>query len=99
MLAITLTAPPQRSQVKMSILNTRFNRCAYVIETWRVGGARRWSVTCIGHAGRASLVLAIDGSAQSPRGVPGTDASAPDYCHPLRWISSQRRVLETIDPP
>ena len=28
MLAITLTAPPQCSQVKMSILNTRFNRWA-----------------------------------------------------------------------
>ena len=33
MLAITLTGPPQCSQVKMSILNTRFNRCAHVIET------------------------------------------------------------------
>ena len=44
MLAITLTAPPQRSQVKMSILNTRFKRCAHVIETWRVGAGS--SVVC-----------------------------------------------------
>ena len=29
MLAITFTAPPQCSQVKMSLLNTRFNRCAH----------------------------------------------------------------------
>ena len=34
MLAITLTAPPQCSQVSISMLNTRFNRCAHVIETW-----------------------------------------------------------------
>ena len=31
MLAITLTGPPQVSQVSMSILNTRFKRCAQVI--------------------------------------------------------------------
>ena len=37
MLAHTLSAPPQSAQVKMSILNTRFNRCAHVIETWRAG--------------------------------------------------------------
>ena len=37
MLAITLTAPPQWSQVSISILNTRFKRCAQVIETWRAG--------------------------------------------------------------
>ena len=40
MLAITLTAPPQSAQVKISIFNTRFNRCAHVIETWRAGGAK-----------------------------------------------------------
>ena len=34
---ITLTAPPQCSQVKMWIWNTRFKRCAHVIERWRVG--------------------------------------------------------------
>ena len=39
MLAITLTAPPQCSQVSISMLNTRFNRCAHVIETWRAGAA------------------------------------------------------------
>ena len=37
MIAITLTAPPQCSQVSISILNTRFNRCAQVIDTWRAG--------------------------------------------------------------
>ena len=36
--AATLTAPPQCVQVSMSILNTRFSRCAHVIETWRAGG-------------------------------------------------------------
>ena len=38
MLAITLTAPPQCSQVSISILNTRFNRWAHVIATCRAGG-------------------------------------------------------------
>ena len=37
MLAITFTAPPQCAQVSMSTLNTRFNRCAHVRETWRTG--------------------------------------------------------------
>ena len=37
MLAITLTAPPPCSQISISILNTRFNRCAHVIDTWRAG--------------------------------------------------------------
>ncbi len=56
MLAMTLTAPPQCSQVKMSILNTRFNRWAQAIETWRAGAGsslvwvlrrpRRAGVTC-----------------------------------------------------
>ena len=41
MLAITLSAPPQSAQVKMSILNSRFNRCAHVIDTWRAGAG--WS--------------------------------------------------------
>ena len=41
MLAIPLTAPPQSSQVKMSIVNTRFYCCAHVIETWRAGGRSR----------------------------------------------------------
>ena len=36
--AATFTAPPQCSQVSISILNTRCNRCAHVIETWRAGG-------------------------------------------------------------
>ena len=56
MLAITFTAPPQCSQFKMSISNTRFKRCAHVIETWRAGAGslavsalrrpRRAGVTC-----------------------------------------------------
>ena len=37
MLAITLSAPPPCSQIWISSLNTRFNRCAHVIDTWRVG--------------------------------------------------------------
>ena len=50
MLASTLTAPPQCSQVKMSILNTRFNRCAHVIET-RCAGAGS-SVASTKYSGR-----------------------------------------------
>ena len=56
MLAITFTGPPQCSHVSMSTLNTRFNRCAHVIETWRAGAGssvvsaprrpRREGVTC-----------------------------------------------------
>jgi len=37
MLATTLTALRECSQVKMSILNTRFYHRAQVIETWRAG--------------------------------------------------------------
>ena len=56
MLAITLTAPLQCSQVAISMLNTRFNRCTHVIETWRADASsslvwglrrpRRAGVTC-----------------------------------------------------
>jgi len=35
MQAMTLTAPPQAGQVSISILNTRFKRCAQVIEARR----------------------------------------------------------------
>ena len=55
-LAITFTAPPPCSQVKMSILNTRFKRCAHVVETWHADAGsslvcalhwpRRAGVTC-----------------------------------------------------
>ncbi len=47
-LGITFMAPPQSWQVSMSILNTRFNRCAHVIPdkagqalaAWRSMGVR-----------------------------------------------------------
>ncbi len=38
MQAMTLTAPPQCPQVSMSILKTRFSRCAQVIAAWRSAG-------------------------------------------------------------
>ena len=45
MLAITLTAPPQSEQVKMSLLNTRFNPCAHV---W-AGAAREQKEATLWH--------------------------------------------------
>ena len=38
MQAMTLAAPPQRLQISMSILKTRFKRCAQVIAAWRSAG-------------------------------------------------------------
>ena len=49
MQAIALTGPLQRAQVSTSMLNTRFNRCAQVMEAWRSVGEEpsrccfRWS--------------------------------------------------------
>ena len=40
MQAITLTAPPRSRQVSMSILKTRFRRCAQLIEARRSAGVR-----------------------------------------------------------
>ena len=34
MLAMTLTTPPQRAQVSMSTLNSRFRRCAQRMARW-----------------------------------------------------------------
>ncbi len=40
MQAMIRTAPPQAGQVSMSMLNTRFRRCAQVIEARRSAGVR-----------------------------------------------------------
>ena len=39
MQAMILTVPPQAGQVWMSMLNTRFRRCAQVMAAWRCAGA------------------------------------------------------------
>jgi hypothetical protein len=52
MQAITLTAPPHSGHVLMSILNTRFNRWAQVIDAWRSAGV--WSCVSSG-----ALVLCL----------------------------------------
>jgi len=36
--AMIFTVPPQCPQISMSMLKTRFNRCAQVIAAWRAAG-------------------------------------------------------------
>ena len=65
MLAITFIAPPQCAQVSTSILNTRFNRCAHVIETWaQRARTRRRARRHVGRAWPALLVHAAGDSAR-----------------------------------
>lgn len=80
-LAITFTAPPQYSHVPISILNTRFKRCAQVIATWRAGIVALQSGDLKARIGvsaeTASITLHGDGvafsSAQDARWITGSE--------------------------
>ena len=63
MLAMMRTSPPQSLQVSISILNTRFNRCAQVIEARFSAGV--WSASSVKHdrlrlPRLAGVILALD---------------------------------------
>jgi hypothetical protein len=64
MQAMTLMLPPQTLQTSMSILNTRFKRCALLIAPWLEPVlhilARALLPCCLGHAAPASLALGVD---------------------------------------
>ena len=64
--AITFICPPQVSQVSMSILNTRFKRCAHVIDAWRLTGDSSVLTEERVRAALESLVRANDDSARQP---------------------------------
>ena len=68
MLAHTLSAPPQSAQVKMSTLNTRFNRCAHVIDTWRAGDMKGRITTLFDEIERNRASYAL-----KSKGASGTD--------------------------
>ena len=106
-----MTAPPQCSQVTMSILNTRFNRCAQVIETWRVGAGlsgvfalrrpRLAGVTCVF---RDTEYLLDPHTVIGVRAAPEcrTDAALPlvtlGTAHPAKFPDAIRRAGVPREP-